>query len=76
MHDYFASIEDRRAAVYATMEAATVAGPYKNEYVFLLSFDESGERLVRVVEMLDSAAAREVRERMGIGGFGPQGARH
>lgn len=72
MHDYFASVEDRRAAVHATMEAEAVTGPYSNEYVFLLSFDESGEKLVKVVEMLDSAAAKEVRERMRIAGFGPQ----
>lgn len=73
MHDYFASVENRRATVHAVMEAQTDVGPYRNEYIFLLSFDESGEKLVKVVEMLDSAAAKEVREKMRIAGFGPQG---
>lgn len=32
---------------------------YENEYMFVLSFDEKGEKLTKIVEMVDSQRVRE-----------------
>jgi ketosteroid isomerase-like protein len=37
-----------------------VVGPYKNEYVWFLRFDEEGKKITEIVEFLDSKAAAEI----------------
>lgn len=32
---------------------------YTNEYMFALTFDESGEKITKIVEMMDSQRVRE-----------------
>jgi ketosteroid isomerase-like protein len=32
---------------------------YENEYMFVLSFDEEGKKITRIVEMVDSQRVRE-----------------
>lgn len=49
----------RSSAVHVLNNATSVIGPYENEYVFMLYFDESGEKIVRIVEMVDSKYASE-----------------
>lgn len=62
--DYFASTEERRAFLHCTMTADHTSGsltslPYQNEYMFVLSFDEKGEKITRILEMVDSQRTRE-----------------
>lgn len=60
--DYFASPEERRAFLHCTMTADRTSGSsasYENEYMFVLSFDESGEKITKIVEMMDSHRVRE-----------------
>jgi hypothetical protein len=45
-------------------------GPYKNEYVWFLRFDESGEKITEIVEFLDSKAAAEILSRSNEEGAG------
>ena len=65
IHDYFASAEDRRAFFHATLTADAKGGkPYDNEYIFVLSFHESGEKVTRITEMLDSVKPGEIMGRL------------
>ena len=48
--------EARKAAVHGITTADTVFGPFVNEVSLFFDFDESGEKIVRVQEMVDSAA--------------------
>lgn len=60
--DYFASPEDRRAFLHCTMTADRTSGSsssYENEYMFVLSFDEEGDKITKILEMVDSHRVRE-----------------
>ena len=46
-----------------TLIADTTVGDYKNEYVWFLSFDESGNKIVSITEFMDSAAAKDILSR-------------
>jgi ketosteroid isomerase-like protein len=61
IHDYFSSAEERRAWVHCSMTADRKGSerPYEMEYMFVLSFDHSGENIERIVEMMDSHRVRE-----------------
>lgn len=59
-HDYFSSIEERRAWLHCSMTAnRNGGGIYENEYMFALSFDEEGKTITKIVEMMDSQRVRE-----------------
>ena len=51
--------EAHTVVLHATGTADSPAGPYRNEYVFFLKTDESGEQLVEVEEFLDSGFVGE-----------------
>lgn len=58
--EYYVGVpEERRAVARSSVKALTPVGPYKNEYVWFLTFDEAGEKIVKVVEFVDSLAAME-----------------
>ncbi|TVY84587.1 Monooxygenase ptaG [Lachnellula suecica] len=45
-----------KAVIYAVSQADTPFGvPWRNEYASFLTFDESGEKIVKLEEMVDSA---------------------
>jgi GTP-sensing pleiotropic transcriptional regulator CodY len=48
-HDYFASTEGRRAWLHCSMTSTRHGGSYENEYMFVLSFDEAGEKITKIV---------------------------
>ncbi|CAO1596980.1 hypothetical protein XANCAGTX0491_000807 [Xanthoria calcicola] len=48
-----------RICMWLSAKADTAAGEYVNEYVWLLDFDESGERIVRTKEYSDNVMARD-----------------
>lgn len=60
IEDYMAVPSERRAVCRTSLSATTPVGPYSNEYVWFLKFDESGEKIVSIVEFFDSKAAAEV----------------
>ena len=60
MKDYVAVPSERRVVCLTALESTTTVGPYKNEYVWFLRFDESGEKITEIVEFLDSKAAAEI----------------
>ncbi|KAL8993661.1 MAG: hypothetical protein Q9169_006172 [Polycauliona sp. 2 TL-2023] len=48
-----------RICMWLSARADTAAGEYVNEYVWLLDFDGSGERIVRTKEFSDNVMARD-----------------
>ncbi|KAL8825127.1 MAG: hypothetical protein Q9170_007920 [Blastenia crenularia] len=55
-------IEDtanHRICMWLSAKADTAAGEYINEYVWLLDFDESGQKIIRTKEFSDSLMARD-----------------
>ena len=52
MHDYIAAPAERRVVCQTSMEATTVAGPFSNEYVWFLTFDENGGKIIKITEFL------------------------
>lgn len=56
--------ENRRATSYATGAGETPIGHFANEYTFFLWFDESGEKLTRIDEFVDSGYTTQFFERL------------
>ncbi|KAG6016313.1 hypothetical protein E4U43_003922 [Claviceps pusilla] len=50
---------NRKACIYAVVRADAPCGAYVNEQALFLAFDESGEKVVRIEEMNDSAFRKE-----------------
>ncbi|EME48328.1 hypothetical protein DOTSEDRAFT_67418 [Dothistroma septosporum NZE10] len=69
IHDYLAVPEDRRAVCRSSMAATTPAGPLNNEYVWFLTFDVTGDKIIRIEEFLDSKATTELRIKLREGGY-------
>jgi ketosteroid isomerase-like protein len=61
--DYLAVPSERRVVCLTSLDSTTTVGPYKNEYVWFLRFDESGEKITEIVEFLDSKAAADILSR-------------
>ncbi|KAF2225385.1 hypothetical protein BDZ85DRAFT_66046 [Elsinoe ampelina] len=72
INDYLASPAERRAICRSSMTASTAAGPFNNEYVWFLTFDETGKQITRIEEFLDSAATQEIRARFRDAGLLPK----
>ena len=69
--DYVSAPEDRRAVCRSTMDSTTKVGPYHNEYIWILTFDDRGEKITSITEFLDTQAVADLRARLkeaGIGG--------
>lgn len=55
-------VEDREAhriVMWLKARADTMAGEYVNEYMWTLDFDETGERIVRMHEFVDTVVNRD-----------------
>ena len=50
MNDYVADDESRRAVCRSSLECWTPVGTYVNEYVWFITFDESGQKFTDIVE--------------------------
>ena len=70
MDDYLSAPEDRRAVCRSTLDATTKVGDYHNEYIWILTFDESGEKITRITEMLDTQSVVDLRARVKEAGLG------
>lgn len=56
--DVFEDIANKRVAIWCHSTADTAAGPYANEYVMMFHFNETGTKVVRVCEFVDSAFSK------------------
>lgn len=55
-------VEDRdshRITTWLKARGDTIAGEYRNEYIWLMTFDEAGEKLVECKEFVDTVVNRD-----------------
>jgi ketosteroid isomerase-like protein len=57
IHEVIEDIVANKIVISATGSAETLAGPYRNDYIFVLSFNKRGDKVTKVVEFVDSKAA-------------------
>jgi ketosteroid isomerase-like protein len=57
-------VEGRKCAFYATSWAKSPVGPYANEYTWFLWFSESGEKITKIEEFVDSAYIKDFLAKM------------
>ncbi|KAM7215656.1 hypothetical protein V8F06_008947 [Rhypophila decipiens] len=53
-------VGNRSVVMHATGDADTILGKFHNEYIFILKMDESGTKIARIDEHVDSAAVKEL----------------
>ena len=68
--EYLGVPAERRAVCFSIMDSTSVVGPYHNEYVWFLRFDESGERITEITEFLDAQAAAQILGKLKEAGHG------
>jgi hypothetical protein len=59
VHEVVEDVEARKVVMWLSARADTAAGEYVNEYMWMLEFDESGEKVVEAKEFVDSVMQRE-----------------
>ena len=59
VHEVVEDVEARKVVMWLSARADTAAGEYVNEYMWVLEFDESGEKVVEVKEFVDTVMQRE-----------------
>ncbi|KAH8885470.1 hypothetical protein GQ53DRAFT_751190 [Thozetella sp. PMI_491] len=58
-HDFCEDEADNKIVVHASSSAETDIGPYSNEYMLTLIFNEAGDKIVRMKEFVDSRGSAE-----------------
>jgi hypothetical protein len=69
-------VEDAAAnsiTMWASSTSATDIGPYANEYMLMLSFDDDGRSITHFLEFVDSAFTLDFFARLGAHVDEPQG---
>ena len=66
MHQYTADVSRRKTVCHSSLKAMSPAGPYTNEYVWFLTFDDSGEKIKAIAEFVDTKKVEEVRAALGL----------
>jgi ketosteroid isomerase-like protein len=59
LQDIVEDVGSCRVVLWLKARADTIVGEYVNEYMWTLDFDETGERIIRVHEFVDSAVQRD-----------------
>ena len=69
INDYIGAPEDRRAVVYSGLHADTTLGSeYFQTYVWFLDFNEDGNKIVKIMEFMDTRALEDIRSKMAAAG--------
>jgi hypothetical protein len=59
VHEVVEDVAERKVVLWLSARADTAAGEYLNEYMWVLEFDESGEKVVQSKEFVDTVMQRE-----------------
>lgn len=54
IHDLVVDERANKATIFCSSTSESVLGPYQNEYMILLHFNDTGDKVERVVEFVDS----------------------
>jgi hypothetical protein len=66
--DYIGVPDQLRSICTCSMTSTSPVGPFSNEYIFIFTFDESGTQIKHIVEMMDSAAVKDIFARLAAAG--------
>lgn len=64
VHEIIVGIDGKKAVISATGSAETAVGPYCNEYIFVLSFNEKDDNVAKIVTFVDSHVSLSITEKM------------
>ena len=64
IHSITTDTESNRIVIHASSAADTIAGPFNNEYIFILHVTDDGSKLKEVEEYIDSFKAKEQNPRL------------
>lgn len=64
IHDIVEDPRENKLIIWASSTGDTVAGPYANEYMLLLYFNDAGDKVERFVEFVDSDFSRSTFARL------------
>ena len=59
IHEVVHDVPQRKAVVYALSTGKTSFGDWASDYAVFFTFDESGEKIVKLEEMVDSAFMKD-----------------
>lgn len=59
IHEVVHDVPQRKAVVYALSTGKTSFGDWASDYAVFFTFDESGEKIVKLEEMIDSAFMKD-----------------
>lgn len=59
VHEVLEDADARKVVMWLSARADTAAGEYVNEYMWVLAFDEGGEKVVEVKEFVDAVVHRD-----------------
>ncbi|MCJ1249656.1 hypothetical protein MMC30_006882 [Trapelia coarctata] len=59
LQDSIEDLEARKICMWLVARADTAAGKYVNEYIWLMEFDESGEKITSMKEYVDTVMQRD-----------------
>ena len=65
INDYVEDLNRRRTVTRTQgLMTSSVIGSFENEYVWFLSFNETGTQITEIVEFMDSRSAVDIMERI------------
>ena len=64
VHEIIVGIDGKGAVISATGSAETAVGPYSNENIFVLSFNEKDDNVAKIVTFVDSHVSLSITEKM------------
>ena len=70
--DYLSVPSERRVVARSSMKATAKFGPFNNEYVWWLTFNETGEKIVKIEEFIDRKAAADLLAKARAEGYIPE----
>lgn len=60
INDIVVAPEERRVVIHSSVTASATVGRFSNEYVWFFTFDQEGQKITRIDEMMDSAAVKDL----------------
>ena len=64
VHEIIEDVNANELVISASGSAQTAVGPYNNEYMFVLSFNENGDKATKIVTFVDSHVALSITEKI------------
>ncbi|KAJ9617033.1 hypothetical protein H2200_000754 [Cladophialophora chaetospira] len=64
VHNIVYDAEARKSVLHGISTSESIVGPYRNEVILITTFNESGDKAVKIEEMFDSAYFQQFGQRL------------